>query len=355
MLNILIENFEENFLRDDDKEVINKCLNNEFKALKDTEYLEEEVIGKAEFQWDFDAVGKGFIELVAPFMREQSAIPNLFLHALRDLDSYKPEYVKAIVILEYTYGASLIIDFYNFHEEFTKIDQNPKEHAKLTQLRYAAQYLNNYPRYLLVKNKFGVDKETIFNLHKWLLNIRVTLGISRGTFVKWSQSCFNSMTLDNYFQNSISTLCLYILYPVVMASIFSKVPKDTMRSVKKAFSYLTLVSKLRYEKRVYLNSFNPELDEGRMSSLLPVAFQGFAFITQGLKIESGKFSDLKFPGIKRLNNEVTQLLSEKNDPHLVQDIEKLEKMYFDLFLSELGKVNMFSNTAALFERCFSII
>jgi hypothetical protein len=140
-----------------------------------------------------------------------------------------------------------------------------------------------------------------------------------------------------------------------MASIFSKVPKDTMRSVKKAFSYLTLVTKLRCEKRVYLNSFNPELDEGRMSSLLPVTFQGFAFINRGLKIESSKFSDLRFPSIKSLNNEVIQLLSEKHDPSLVQDIEKLERKYFDLFLSELEKVNMFSNTAALFEKCFSIV
>ena len=51
----------------------------------------------------------------------------------------------------------------------------------------------------------------------------------------------------------------------------------------------------------------------------------------------------------------SRLLSEKHDPHLVQDMEKLEKMYFDLFLSELKKVDMFSNTAALFERCFSIV
>jgi hypothetical protein len=354
MLNILIEDFEKNFFRDDDKAVIDRCLYDEFKCLSDFEHLENNVINKADFQWDYNAIGEGFIELVTPFMKKQSYIANLFLHALRDLDNYRPEYIKAIIILEYTHYASLINDFYNFHEEFTKVNQDPRKCSKLTQLRYAAQYLNNYPRYLLIKNKFGVDDETIFNLHRWILNNHIILGISRGLFVKWSHSYFNNLTVDNYFQNSINGLCIDILYPVIMASIFSKVPSDKMHSLKKAFSYLTLVTKLRCEKRVYLNSFDGEVEEQREGALLPIRFQGFAFITKGLKVDPSRFSEVRFPNIRDLHEEISQPISKENDPKLVQEIEDLEKKYFDLFLSEIEKVNMLNNTAALFEKCFKI-
>lgn len=352
MLTIFIENFEKNFFIDTDNKIINACLHNEFKALSDPNHLEKNVIGKPRFEWDFNAIEEGFIQIVSPFMKYQSGIPNLFFHALRDLDAFKQSYIRAIIILEYTHYACLINDYYNFHEEFIKWVQDPRKCSKLTQLRYAAQYLNNYPRYLLIENVFDADTETIFYLHKWILNNYVAWGISRGVFIKWSHSLFNALTIPNYFQNSINTLCIEILYPVIMAAILSKVPNNTMHTVKKAFSYLALVTKLRCEKRAYCNTCYPEIDTYRESSLLPVTFQGFALIKSELKVDPSKYADVRFPYIKNLHNTITTQLSKEFNPKIVSEIESLEDRYFYLFYTELKKAGVFNNIAALFEKTF---
>jgi len=353
MLNILIENFDENFLRNDDKEIIEKCLSDELKLLTDIRHLETNVIGKADFQWDYNAIHEGFTQLVRPFMRNNSWTSALFLHALRDLDNYKPEYIKAIVLLEYSYYGTLINDFYNFHQEFTKVNQDLNQSSKLTQLKYAGQYLNAYPRYLLIENKLEVDKETLFNLHKWVSNIYIILGVSRGLFVKWSHSCFNNLRIETYFQNVINYLSNYILYPMILAAILSKVPVDKIHSLKKAFSYLTLFAKLRCEKRVFTNEFHADVDTYEENSLIPITFQGVVFIKKKLKIDPNLFSGSRYPYIRKLSNEISQLASKEIDSEMVREIENLERKYFDLFLSELNKIGLFKNFSINLRQCFN--
>lgn len=354
MLNILVENFEDNLVRSDDRSIVDECLAVERSALMDVEHLESEVIGKADLQWDYDALGAGFSELIEPFMEEQSGIPFLFLRALRELDSYRPEYFRAMVLLEYFYYGTLINDFYNLHDHFAEADLDLRECARLTQLRYAATYLGNYPRYLLVGNKLGVDAEVLFELHRWVSGTYVTLGISRGVFVKWSRSCFANLNLEHYFQNAINFLCVYLLYPVVFAAILSKMPKDQIRSLKRALSHLTLFVKFRCEKRAILGELDGRVDPYHESSLMQATFPGVALVQEGLAVEAAPSTGLRYPRIKALCGELLGLARREACPRVVAGIEKLEQEHFGLFLAEPVTLGRFGELASALKQCFGV-
>ncbi len=354
MLTIVLERFENFFITDEGRHAIDDCLFDEFNLLTDSAHLEKNVIGQPDFAWDYTALDEGFLQLVTPFMQRQSGIPHLFLHVLHELDAYRPEYLKAAVILEYTHYASLINDYYNFHDEFIQHDQNARKSQKLTQLRYAAQYLNNYPRYLLLQNSFNVDTQTIFSLHRWIINTFTVLGISRGLFIKWSHACFSSVQLEHYLQNAINSLCVEIIYPVIMACIFAKIPQDTLVQLKKAFGYLSLALKLRCETKAYLGAYGGSIDTYHESALLPLTFQGVGFIQNNLSIDAGGFSHTRFPDIRGLHHQVCLAVAEAGGSRFMDELKTMENTYIELFLAELGRAQILSVTAALFKKCFAL-
>ena len=356
MLNILIENFEDHFLNADDSNVIENCLSDELNAFRDTQHLEQNVIGQAAFEWDYDVIEEGFFDLLDPFMQQRSYIPLLFMRALRELDSFHPRYLKAMLFLEYGHYACLVNDYYNFHKTFIEQKYDLKACARLSQLKYASQFLAMYPRYMLIQNEFGSGAGTIFEIHRLITNISVTYGISRGVFIKWSQDGFKNFTLENYFQNAINTLCNYILFPILMASIFARVPADEIHLLKKAFGYLTLFAKLRCEKTAYLTRNLPTVDTFQQSGLLMMMFPGYFMLAGGITLEEKEIAKhpYRYPDIHEYYNQLTHKLKREFDDQLVSRIESVETKYFDLFLSELGKSGLFKDLSVSLSNCFKM-
>jgi hypothetical protein len=355
MLSVLVENFEKNFIDKNDNKTIARYLDEELLSLSNAEHLQKMVIGKPTFAWDFDSLYSGFIDLTEPFMKAPAQISHLYLHTLRELDCYKIEYIRAIVLLEYFYYSVLIDDYFNFHPEFTKHDPNFTHASRLTQLKYAGKYLSNYPRYLLIQNVFKADDETLCALHKWLSDLFIAWGIGSGVFIKWSHSCFKKMTsLDHYFQNSINILTIYILSPIILAAILAKTSPDIIMSLKKAFSYLTLFTKIRVEKRILTGQLDPRVDPNFESSLIPILFQGFGFLKKDLQIDQKMFSNVRFPDVRTLTKEIYENVMKNCDPKTIDDLEKLEKRYFLLFLTEIERADLCRKITGTFRTSFNM-
>ncbi len=154
MLNYLVERFEENYLvpHQGDQELVAATLAEELKKFTDPDFLQQHVIGEALFEWDFRAIHEGCLDIMQPFIGSQSYIPLFFCTVLRDLGCDPEKYIKASLLLEYSYYSLGVIDHFDFHQVFTRHENDLKSFAELTQLRYAAQYFIQYPRYLVIQN-----------------------------------------------------------------------------------------------------------------------------------------------------------------------------------------------------------
>ncbi len=354
MLNVLVENFEQNFLNAADNEVVERCLKKEREALSDIAHLEAEVIGEAPFEWDYNVLQEGFMDLAAPFMQEKSGAALLFLRALREFGVEKPDYLKGLLILEYSYFSILINDYYAYHELFTEADPDIAECGKLTQLRYVSQYITQYPRYLLVRNKLNVGQEVLFKLNRLVSNMAVTANMARGRFLHWSRACFAGVALPDYLQNSIDICCIYLLFPVLFAANLANVPDETMHALKKALSYLTLFAKLRCERRALAEPLETAIAPYARSTLLPMLLPGFLLLRNGLGVNPGLFTDRKYPDMRRLAEEITCRVRPLLTKQLSSQIKQEEEEYFERFLTGMDAAGVCEGLTSTFRACYNL-
>ncbi|MCK5312990.1 MAG: hypothetical protein KAJ62_12815 [Desulfobacteraceae bacterium] len=354
MLSILIENFDENFIvsNNKDNQMVDNCLKNELEKLSDIEHLETNVIGVPSLQWDYRVLDNGFLNLMKPYMQSESYMPHFFLQLFKDFGCSPDKYIKAFILLEYSYYSLGVVDSFNFHKEFTKTEEDLLKCAELTQVRYAGQYLANYPRYILINNVFKVDENTSVELHKLLANIQIATGMGRGVFLKWSNNYFDNLLIDNYLQNSINILNNYFLFPVLLSALLIGIPEEKILSLRHAFSALTLFSKLRLEKNICKTGVIPEVDQAYNDSLLLLTFPGVALINEKLKLKREQGQGRKFPWIPGMHEDILQMMTQKSLGDTIAEIEILENRYFDIFLTEINKTGLFATTIELLRQSY---
>jgi hypothetical protein len=284
MLDLLLEGFDARVCLAEDAGTIRDRLREERSRLMDPAHLQSEVIGKPRWAWDFESLGEGFMDLVSPFMAREAGVSHLYLQALREFGRCRPEDEHMIVLLEYTHYASLIEDYYDFHEMFSRSEPDSRHCSRLTQLKFAGQYLGLSPTHLIVRNALRAGEGTLLRVHRWIRNTYITWGISRGVLLKWLAARFAGVQRDPYRQNSINALCAYFLSPIVMAAIMAERSEEFVRQLKVALSWLTLSVKVRCERRALLGQLSPHLGAHHANALLLATQPGALFIQKGLAL-----------------------------------------------------------------------
>ena len=285
VLDLLLERCDDCLYLEEDARKIRSRLRDEEARLTDPAYLQREVIGESRWAWDFEALDEGFLRLVGPFMEREAGTSHLYLQALREFGEVRPEHEHIIVLLEYAHYASLIEDYFDFHETFAEREPDPRRCARLTQLKFAGTFMATYARHLIIRNAMGADERTLIRLHRWTRNSTIAWGISRGILLKWIGARFRGVQLDHHFQNSINALYEYFLSPIVAAAIVAELPEDTVVRLKEAVSWLTLSVKLRCERRAILGELDPVLDPQHQKALLPITLPGALFLRKGLTLQ----------------------------------------------------------------------
>jgi len=348
VLDLLIQGFREQFCLDEDGRRIRDRLREEHARLLDADYLQSEVIGQSRWAWDFESLSEGFSELVGPFMDRDSGISHIYLQALREFGDFRPEHENIIVILEYAYFASLIEDYYSFHDAFCEPDPAPRRCSRLTQVKFAGQYLGLYPRHLLIRNALKVDENTLIRTHRWIKNIYITWGISRGVLLKWIGARMNRVSQEQYFQNSINALCTYFLSPIIMGAIIAGWDEGRVQQLKEAVSWLTLSIKLRCERRAILGQLVPDLDEYHRKALLPITLPGTSFLQRDLGWpEAGN-------GLVTLAALHQQMLAKVRSGWMPADLawlEDQEHRFFGLFTDRMRQIGGASGLVARLAGC----
>jgi hypothetical protein len=220
----------------------------ELSRMNDSDYLQSDVIGTGEFEWDFRCLDEGFQALVGPFLKQHSGVSPLFLSVLRELGADTEQSRDACLFIEYGHFATLINDYYMFHPDLTAKGIGPRRVSLLTQLRYAGQYLSMYPRYLLVSNRFDLSDRQQIDLHEALAGSVVVQGASRGVILKGSVSEEGPQSHDRYLQYCINTIHSYIVFPVVLAAILAGLDRSQTGTLRVALGHLALAVKLAIER-----------------------------------------------------------------------------------------------------------
>lgn len=340
MLHLLVADRSARLFTAQDREAADQCLAAEARLLRDARHVENEVVGPAAFEWDHSALQPGFVDLVEPSMARPSATGALFLRVTRELGCARPEQVKAVLLLEYAYWAALINDAYTFQAEFTKLEPDLQVCASLTQQRYAAQYLTHYPRYLLVNNVFKVDDLVQAALHQWVSNVCITLGVSRGVFVKWAHSGFQGMTAERYYQNAINSLCSYFLFPVILGALFAGVQGAELRRLKQALSWLTLAAKIGCERRWLSGALQAPSTAAEAGSLLFLTFPGQVLCQSGAVPVAPMGPGQRFPGIPQVCDRLTASARQTLTVAQTQGMLRLEETAVGRFVAEMATLGL---------------
>lgn len=308
MIDLLVEGFRERVCFTDDSDRIRARLELEKSRLMDPGYLQDNVIGKPRWAWDFESLNEGFMELVGPFMAKGESVSHLYLQALRELTDVRPEHEHVITILEYSHTATLIEDYYDFNELFYRSVMEPQSCAKLTQLKFAGQFLTLYPTHLVIRNALRADAHTLLRVYRWLRNTSFTWGTSRGVMLKWIKAGFDGVLEEHYKQNAINALCTTFISPVVVAAIIAGKPETIMRPLKEALSWLALSVKLRCERNLLAGRPRPQLNPYDENSWLFATLPGMVFLRKKLKPEGfacGALAAVHAEMTKRVKNGLT--------------------------------------------------
>ena len=263
-------------------------------------HLESLVIGQGDFEWDFRCLKPGFWNLVSPFMQHPSGSSHILLLALEELGVTEERRTSLIPIIEYSHFFSLVNDYYSLHPALNQSKPDRFVAAKLTQLKYAAQFLAVYPKYLVLRNLMGADLETRNRLHTAMFQFAVILGASRSLFLDWARRSYADITTANYHQCAVYTLSGYLLGPVILACILAGVSEKETRQIKTAFSWLTIVAKLELERRVVSGETPMPADPLRVPEFIVNSFPGGWWLEQ-LQTQAVRTAGFEpFPDFRRM-------------------------------------------------------
>jgi len=356
MLDILIENFEETFLPkgNSDRQEMIYYLEREWDRINDASHLEQMVIGKAEFEWDFRVLKEGFEGLIHPFSQDPSHVPILFLHCLRDLGCSKDEYKHALIFLEYCHYIIGINDYFNFQRVFTQDTINLEECSRLTQIKYAGQFITTYPSYLFINNLLDVSVETNNKLHQLVFNITAALGISRGVLAKWTHRRFADVTVEMYSQNAINSLSHFLIFPVILAATLARVPDNDILLLKKAFSHLTLFAKLRLERAISQSDLEVDISPSYMNSYRILTFPGVPFISNNLTLEHKTVAGQKWPHFPDIYAQIVEILRSDGSENTLAATRALEEQSFEAFTTTIQQTGLLGNTVKNILKSFNL-
>lgn len=296
--------------------------------LDQPDYLVSDVIGHGEFDWDFRCLNDGFLQLVLPYMVQSSGSAPLFLSVLRNLKASSPTNEQAIVLVEFGHFAALINDYYSFHEDLVADRVSPRRVSLLTQLRYAGQYLSNYPRYLLVRDRFQLGDQQQIDLHQALAGVVVTYGISRGVTLKWIERKYQSVSRDQYLQNGINSIHSYVILPVVLAMVLAGVDRKTISEVRLALSYLALAMKLALERAALTGDVISRLSAAARTTATALSFPGLPFVDQQRSFDVAPSLDNLFS--------VAQESLLPNADEVINNYNKEIRVFLKLFEQQLA-------------------
>lgn len=354
MLTALIEGADELVDVADHQRAV-EVLEREHARLGDAEHLVRDVIeDPGEFAWDFDVLQEGFLDPARPFLAESTGIGGLYLTMLQDLGADRDEHAPGILILEYMRLATRINDHFNFHDELSKHVPDFREAERLVQLRYTAQFLNNYPRYTIRRNVFGASDDRLIRLHRWGTNVFTTVGISRACFTRWCHLGFVGVKRDPYRQNAINALCESFQSPASVAMILAGVEPDAERTCRRAFSWLQLAVNARVERRA-LEGQMPTLSPEADGALLPVTFPGMVYLRSPgeLKEAASMDGERRFPRIRVIHEEATRHARAVYDDAARAMLIDEEQQALERFCKELAPTGLFQETAKRFQRAFA--
>lgn len=253
---------------------LRQIIEHERRLLDDPDYLLSDVIGKGEFDWDFRCLDHGFLALVNPYFAQQSGTLPLFLSVLRELKADTNQNKRACLFVEFGHYATLINDYYTFHPNLSAASIDRRQVSRLTQLRYAGQYLSMYPRYLLVSDYFCLSNEQQIDLHEALAGSVVVQGASRGVILKWSGSQKHPGSQEQYLQNCINTIHSYVVFPVLLASILSGVDRQSSGALRAALGHLALAMKLAIERESLMRGGSLDVSDAAQSTATILSRQG---------------------------------------------------------------------------------
>jgi len=335
MLNLLLEGFDEQFCLAEDAQRIRSRLQDEKTRLMDPGHLQREVIGDPRWAWDFESLDEGFLQLVGPFMEREAGISHLYLQGLREFGDFRPEHEHVIILLEYLHYSSLIEDYYNFNETFAKPELDPRRCSRLTQVKFAGQYMAVYPYHLIIRNTLKADERTLIRVHRWLKNTCIRWGSSRGVLLKWLGTRFSGVQRDHYFQNSINAVCTYFLFPIITGAIMAGQTEDTVRQLKEAVSWLTLSVKLRCERRAILGQLDPALGPHHEKALLPITLPGTLFLQKGLSFQDSGDCQATMAAVhEEMLAQVQSGLAQTD----LAELEEQERRFFTEFSDRMLKI-----------------
>jgi len=253
----------------------------ELGLLVDPDYLVSDVLGKAEFDWDFRCLDAGFMDLVRPYLAEASGVDALYNSCLDALGAYAGARPGGLLFVEFGHFATVINDFYTFHPLFLQHEVPVREAARLTQLRYAGQYLNNYPRHLLVQDRFDLPDAGQSLLHEQFMGITVNLGISRGAMLNWLRHGIGQTRPEHYLQNAINGMENYISLPIITALVLGGETVATVNRARQLLQLLCLSIKLRIERDAL--AAGSTFDGASLATRTLLALPGFAVTSQAIR------------------------------------------------------------------------
>lgn len=265
--------------------------------LADPKHLVANVIGDTEFAWDFDPIGPGFLALCGKYLEEPTGAGALFLALLERFGLADSPARHALVIVEYAHMATRIDDTFNYADEFAERVPDQASAERLVQLRYGAQWLNNYPRYLVVSNAIEASDAVRIGIHRWGHHSYTATGISRALFVKRAQQGFVGLTEDAWLESSVGLLCQLVISPAVMAATLAARPDSEIRAIKAAFSQLAVATKLRLERQSLARSGELALPPERDAEI-PFHFPGTLVVSRKLGFEVAATSDPALVGTR---------------------------------------------------------
>jgi hypothetical protein len=281
----------------------------ERKRLADPAHLEENVLGTTEFEWDFEPIFPGFLDVVAPFIAEPCGAGALFLALLRELGGDRAGPRRAIALLEYAHQATRISDHFSYHDEFAELRPDQAIAERLVQLRYGAQWLNNYPRYLITTNALDVAPAARIAVHRWGHQSFTATGMSRALFLRLAQRGLHGLQRSAWLASAPHALCELVVSPAVMAAILAGRDDADVIALKEAFSHLAVAVKADLEAGALAGS--PQAFLAMPAVEVSLRFPGFALAVAPdvlSRVDVGAVSGSRFTKVRSIAAAATAAL-----------------------------------------------
>jgi hypothetical protein len=328
-----------------DRAFVAARIGEERARLCDPAHLVARVIGQTEFEWDFEPIGPGFLDIAEPFLTTPSGAGAVFHAMLREFGIERSGARHAAVILEFVHYSTRMNDHFNYHDAFAETTPDPPTAERLVQLRYGAQWLNNYPRWLIVQNELAASPSQRVAIHAWGHHSFTSTGIARAAFVRYAQRGFAEVTTGNWLTLAPGLLCEQLISPGVMACVLAGCDESTIAAVKRAFSNLAVAMKARCERRTLEHGFElPSEPEHEVA--LPMAFPGVAVTSVRPRIERSDVAGTRFPRVRAMVAALANAPGVRTDA-TIAGARALEVEHAARFRAELADAGVLPGAARL--------